>query len=66
MKSLVEEHYLEPEMINKTTAQLDAESRDDLIDLDEHGPDVNEDVGDEVVEKEDNGVILIDDYFFIF
>ena len=76
MKSLVEEHYLEPDMISKTTAQFEAESRNNLIDLDEHGPDENEDMGqiedngavlieenevDMVVEKEDNDVILIDD-----
>ena len=50
MKSLVEEHYLEPDMISKTTAQFEAESRNNLIDLDEHGPDKNKDMG----EIEDN------------
>ena len=61
MKSLVEEHYLEPDLINKTTAQLEAESRGNSIDLDEHSPDENDNMEDVVVEKEDNGAILIEE-----
>ena len=51
---------------------MDAESREDLVDLDEHVPEESEDVGDakhiNVVEneKEDDDIILIDDQFFIF
>ena len=46
---------------------MDAESREDLVDLDEHVPEESEDVGDakhiNVVEneKEDDDIILIDD-----